>query len=154
MNPTPTPPPTATVEQYKAYLQDLGNVGSRYATSNGFYLSVITALLGILSVMKPGQGLSDLQDILRLAVPLFAVGLCFVWHKTIHFYRNLFTTKFAVLKEMEENGRLFPAYEREFTLFPSKQWLTKNEARIPLFLALPFLVIFISTIWKLLTHVA
>src|SRR5437762_11925602 len=95
--PTPTPVPKASVEQYKAYLQDLGNVGTRYTTSNSFYLSVLTALLGILSLMKPGQGLADLQDILRLAVPLFATGLCFVWHKTILFYRDLFKTKFAIL---------------------------------------------------------
>jgi hypothetical protein len=148
---TPSPAPQATVEQYKAYLQDLGNIGTRYTTSNGFYLSVVTALLGILSLMKPGQGLADLQNILRIAVPLFAIGLCFVWRKTLRFYSDLFGAKFAVLKEMEQSGGLFPAYEREYELLP-KQWLIDNEARIPLFLALPFLVILVYTVWKLVTH--
>ena len=145
------PTPTASIEQYKAYLQDLGNVGRRYTTSNGFYLSVITALLGLLSLMRPGEDLAELQDILRLTVPLFAIALCFVWHKTLRFYRNLFTAKFKVLKEMEDQGQLFPAYDHEYNLFPGKRWLIKYEARVPLFLTLPFLVIFVFTAWKVLT---
>lgn len=143
--------PKATVEQYKAYLEDLGNIGTRYTTSNGFYLSVITALLGILSLMKPGEGLADLRDVLRIAVPLFAIGLCFVWRKTLQFYRDLFTAKFAVLKEMEQSAKIFSAYDREYQLLP-KQWLLDNEVHVPVFLALPFLVILACTIWKLLTH--
>jgi hypothetical protein len=43
------------MDQYKAYLADLGNVGSRYATANGFYLSIISALLGVLAPDGVGQ---------------------------------------------------------------------------------------------------
>ena len=145
--------PVATIEQYQAYLGDLANIGSRYATANGFYLSVISALLGILFVMTPAEGMADLQNILRLAVPLFAIGLCFVWRQTISFYRSLFTAKFEVLREMEVSASLFPAYQREKTLFSGSSWLLRNEARIPLYLALPFVVIFFSTCWQLLKPV-
>ena len=55
MDTTPTPAPKVTIEQYKAYIQDLGNIGTRYTTSNAFYLSVITALLGILSLTEAGS---------------------------------------------------------------------------------------------------
>lgn len=141
----------ATADQYKAYLQDLGNIGTRYATANGFYLSVVTALLGILSLMKRGDGLADLQTVLRLAVPLFAIALCFVWRQTVVFYSALFRAKFEVLREMERSGGLFPAYEREEQLFKGPRWLLNNEARIPIYLSLPFVVIFGCTALKLLT---
>jgi hypothetical protein len=143
--------PAATVEQYKACLQDLGNIGTRYSTSNGFYLSVITALLGILSLMKRGEGLSDLQTILRLAVPAFAIGLCFVWRQTVFFYRAIFKAKFDVLREIEADGHLFPAYKREQELFTGPRWLLDNEARIPLYLALPFAIILCHTLYTLAT---
>lgn len=145
------PRPAATVEQYKAYLQDLGNIGTRYATSNGFYLSVITALLGILSLTNRGQGLSDLQTILRLTVPAFAIELCFVWHQTVLFYRAIFDAKFRVLREIETDGHLFPAYNREKELFTGPRWLIENEARIPLYLALPFAIICCHTLYILTT---
>ena len=148
---TSTIAPTVTVEQYKAYIQDLGNIGTRYTTSNGFYLSVITALLGILSLMKRGEGLSDLQTILRLGVPLFAIGLCFVWRQTVFFYSAIFKAKFDVLREIESHASLFPAYKREKALFTGPRWLLDNEARIPLYLTLPFVVILgytlVTTLW-------
>lgn len=149
MNSTSSLSPAAAAEQYKAYLQDLGNIGTRYTTSNGFYLSVITALLGILSLMKRGEGLADLQTILRLAVPLFAIGLCFVWRQTVFFYRAIFKAKFDVLREIERDLGLFPAYKREKELFSGPRWLLDNEARIPLYLALPFVVILGYTLWTL-----
>ncbi len=68
--------PAPSIEQYKAYLGDLGNIGTRRFTSNGFYLSVITALLGVLALAKPGDGFTDLQPTLRLAVPIFAILVC------------------------------------------------------------------------------
>ncbi len=150
--PAPPAPPAPAVEQYKAYLQDLGNIGTRYTTSNGFYLSVITALLGILALTRPGEGLTDLQTILRLAVPFFASLLCWVWSQTLVFYRTLFRAKFEVLRELERNGGLFPAYAREQELFQSSaaRWLLENEGRVPLFLAVPFLVILVHTVLKLL----
>ena len=150
-----TPPPvTPAIAQYNAYLVDLGNIGSRYATANGFYLCVVAAVLGILSLMKPGEGLSDLQTILRLTVPVFGVGLCFVWRQTVVFYSALFATKFDVLREMEASASLFPTYTRELALFKGPRWLLNNEARIPLFLSLPFVVVFLHTLWSLACRTA
>jgi len=150
--PTPTaaPPslPALALEQYKSYLQDLGNIGTRYTTSNGFYLSIITALLGILALTKPGETLMDLQSILRLTVPLFATMVCWVWYRTLIFYRAIFLAKFTVLRELEEYGGLFPAYEHERDLFLKTRagWLIENERRIALLLILLFLIVFVATI--------
>jgi len=140
----------AALDQYKAYLQDLGNFGSRYTTSNTFYLSILTALLGLLAVMKPSEGLSDLRPLLRILVPLFALMLCWIWRKTMLFYGAMFKVKFEVLRELEQQAGLYPVFARERDLLLPRPWLNKYEHWIPTFLALPFLVILISALWKLL----
>lgn len=152
-------PPAALsphLEQYKAYLADVGNIGSRYATSNGFYLSTITASLAVLALAKSDGALTDFRLVLCLAVPLFASLLCVVWSRTLRFYRVLFLTKFAVLREIESEGGLFHAYERERDLFEASKtpWLIRNEFFVPLLLALPFVVIFCYTLVRLIHRVA
>ncbi len=36
---------TIIVEQYKAYLSDFGNIGTRYAAANTFYITIISGLI-------------------------------------------------------------------------------------------------------------
>jgi hypothetical protein len=38
-------PDNRIVEQYKLYVADLASIGTRYTTSNGFYVSIISAFL-------------------------------------------------------------------------------------------------------------
>lgn len=148
-NPPSSPP---YLEQYRAYLQDVGNIGTRYATSNGFYLSIVTALLGVLALSQAGAP-SNLQLLLRITVPFFAVAICWIWAKTLRFYKHLFKAKFDVLREIEVAGGLFPGMKREAELFTESkgQWLTKNERRVPILLALPFVVVLIHALWALAT---
>jgi len=67
-------------------------------------------------------------------------------------YRTLFRTKFGVLREFEQRGGFFPAFERERELFQSAgaRWLLENEERIPVLLAAPFLVLLVYAVLKLL----
>jgi hypothetical protein len=127
----PQPPHTQPpwLDQYKAYLEDLGNVGTRYTTSNGFHLSVVTALLGV-------------------SVSGFAVLVCLIWSRSVASYRKLFGIKFTILREMEERGRLFPIYRREDEL-RGKTSLLESDRLIPLLLALPFLVTLICLTWRI-----
>jgi hypothetical protein len=137
------------VEQYKSYLQDLGNIGTRFSNANGFFLSVITALVGILAFTKSGEGLANLKTIFRLAVPLFASLVCWIWSREIKFYKEIFRIKFQILRELEIAGGLFPAFGREKDLFRAGAagWLLENEGLLPLILAVAFLVMFIICIW-------
>jgi hypothetical protein len=34
-------------------------------------------------------------------ITVFAILICYIWRKTVHFYGELFATKFYVLKELE-----------------------------------------------------
>jgi hypothetical protein len=154
---TPPPQPLADrpadiLEQYKAYLEDLGNIGTRYTTSNAFYMSVITALLGILALTKKGASYAELRTVLGLTVPAFAIMLCWVWNRTVDFYKALFKVKFDMLRELERLGGLHNVFEREDIAFHPRPWLLQNERRIPVFLALPFVVILIDRLWTLLPH--
>ena len=98
------------LEQYKAYLSDLGNIGSRYAT-------VQTGTLMI--------------------VCLFSIALCVVWALTIHFYQRLFRAKFEVLKAMEIN-LAYQCFEEEYRQLQPKPLLLSIEGKIPLLLSLFF----------------
>ena len=140
---------TQALEQYKAYLQDLGNIGARFSTANGFFISVITALVGILAFTKTGEVLSDLKTIFRLAVPLFASLVCWIWSREIKFYQEIFRVKFQILREIEKDGGLFPAFAQEKDLFKTggAGWLLENEGLLPLILAVIFLVMFVICIF-------
>jgi hypothetical protein len=135
----PSAGPTPSLDQYKAYLADLGNIGTRYTTANGFHLSVVTALLGILALTKGTEPLARTGAYLELVVASFAVLVCMVWSRSIASYSHLFAIKFAVLREMEQKGNLFPIFERENEL-RGKLAVLQNDRYIPRLLAAPFLV--------------
>ena len=146
----PQPPNTQPpwLDQYKAYLEDLGNVGTRYTTSNGFHLSVVTALLGVLALTKAGDVFEGSKAYLGMSVSGFAVLVCLIWSRSVASYRKLFGIKFTILREMEEQGRLFPVYRREDEL-RGKTSLLESDRLIPPLLALPFLVTLIGLTWRI-----
>lgn len=142
--PAPSPPPV--LDQYKAYLQDLGNIGTRYATEKGFYLSVITALLGVLTAF------GGAQSSLRIAVPVFAILVCLVWWESVGYYSRLFHAKFNVLREMEKQGQLFPIFEREsFFLSEAKsRSVLKNDRNVPILMGFLFFVVVLVSLLRCL----
>jgi hypothetical protein len=148
--PAPATPPYS--DQYKTYLTDLGNIGTRYTTSNGFYLSVVTALLGILTYTATGGALMSSQPCLAVVVPAFAILVCWIWWRTVAFYRNLFAAKFKILREIEEAGHLFPAYTREDKLIKEggrPRSMLGNDRLVPLLMALLFAIVLVYMLGKL-----
>jgi uncharacterized YccA/Bax inhibitor family protein len=136
------------LEQYKAYLSDLGNIGLRYATVQGFYVSVIVALISVLALAESNKIFSQFQTSTLLVVCLFAVALCIVWALTIRFYRRLFEAKFEVLKALEGN-LAYNCFDVEYELLKPKPFLLKIESNIPVVLSLFFVVL---ALLKLLGH--
>src|SRR2546425_175597 len=90
------------LEQYKALIGDVGNIGTRYATANGFYLSIVSALLGVVAFTESGKPLAQVDLVLVLTVAAFAIVVRHVWMKTLAFYRGLFGVKLQLLGEMEK----------------------------------------------------
>lgn len=124
------------LEQYKSLVSDVGNVGTRYATANGFYLSVLTALLGVLAYVGAGKPIDDTSYPVILLVAVFAIVICSIWRATIVFYGKLFGAKFAVLRQLEGDLAV-PVYAREGEEMKKRNagHLTENEAKVPLILA-------------------
>jgi hypothetical protein len=123
------------LEQYKAVIGDVGNIGTRYTTANRFYLSVVSAFVAVLALTESGKALEDVNLLLVLIVSIFAMIICYIWTKTVNFYRALFGAKLQVLGEMEK-GLAFPAYARELEIMKEKgvQPLTENERNVPVIL--------------------
>ncbi|HEX9391685.1 MAG TPA: hypothetical protein VF928_10280 [Usitatibacteraceae bacterium] len=130
------------MEQYKALIGDLGNIGARYTTANGFYLSVVTALLGVMALAESGKTLHQVNFLLLIFVSVFAMVICFIWAKTVEFYGGLFGAKFAVLKLIELQLPV-QAYELESDDMRGRglEPLTRNEIKVPRILGAFFMVL-------------
>jgi len=130
------------LEQYKALIGDVGNIGTRYATANGFYLSIVSALLGVVAFTESGKPLAQVDLVLVVAVATFAIVVCQVWMKTLAFYRGLFGVKLQLLGEIEK-GLPFPAFSREYELMKERgvRPLIDNEIWVPRVLWVFFAVI-------------
>lgn len=146
------------LEQYKAYLNDLGNIGTRYATVSGFYVSVIVALISVLALAEANKIFSQLSTSTLIVVCSFAVVLCIIWAVTISFYRRLFRAKFAVLKALEvnlaykcfdEEYKVLRCFDEETKKLRVKPFLTSIEESIPIVLSLFFVAL---ALIKLLSH--
>lgn len=136
------------LEEYKAYLGDLGNIGARYATANGFYVSIVSALLAILALAKKGEVLAKMDVLLYIVVPIFASLLCMIWRESMKSYSSLFKRKFDVLREMETELALFKPFTREEELPRSGRRMIKNDEWIPVILAIPFGAVFLYGLWQ------
>jgi hypothetical protein len=139
------------LDEYKAYLGDLGNVGTRYTTENGFYVSIVSALLAILALAKKGEAFPSFDVLLYIVVPFFACLLCMIWRESMKSYSSLFKRKFDVLREMEEQ-LLFKPFLREEELRQEHQpqsgrRMIKNDESIPVILAIPFAAVFLYGLW-------
>ena len=145
------------LEQYKAYMGDLGNIGTRYATVQGFYVSVITALLSVLALAEANKVFGQLPTSTLVVVCLFAIALCIVWAVTIRFYRKLFDAKFAVLNALEANlayrcfdeEHKFLGFDEKSKQFRQRAFLTGIEGNIPI--AFSFFFVALALI-RLLSH--
>ena len=121
------------LDQWKSLVSDVGSVGTRYTTANGFYLSVLTALLAVLAYVGSGKVFEAITYPVIALVAVFAMVICWIWRKTIEFYGNLFGAKFAVLKILEERlpVRVYALEERELYVTRKAGYLTRHELLVP-----------------------
>ena len=123
--PTPDVPrnPDHLLEQYKAYLEDIGRIGERYESSKNFYITVISALFTFLALAGKEGGIFTLDKPFLWLVAGFGVGLCTIWIAHTHSVTVLFRFKFRILAEIEQEAKLHPAIAHE------SLWLFKPCSR-------------------------
>ena len=116
----------AILEQYKAYIGDLGNFGARYSAVHRLYFYLLGATVAVLGLTGSGQPLGPLRGYVLFVVAVFGVGLCVLWLITTNYYRVSFAAKFKVLRQLEEQ---LPA--KPYTLETDYLALTPDKAGAP-----------------------
>lgn len=102
----------AVLDQYKAYVTDLGSIGTRYAAVHTLYFTLLGATVAVLGLTESGKLLGGPMRIhVVWIVAAFGVGLCLLWISTVNYYRKLFSAKFKVLRELETRLPARPYFE-------------------------------------------
>jgi len=127
------------------------NVSSRRAQANMFYISILSGLLAVLSIVARGSILKDITNVVFLAAAILGMIICCVWYVNLQSYRQLNSGKFKVIHAMEQQLP-FPCYGREWEIVgggkDSKKYLqlTRVEQYVPAILAIPYLILIIHSL--------
>ncbi len=141
------------LEQYKLYVEMADRISERRMQTNKFYISLLSGLLALLSILVSVGGLN--QYLIFIIVSLLGIALCVLWHINIRSYRQLNSGKFKVIHEMEQ-FLPFPCYDREWEVLGEGKektkylQLTRVEKYIPVILAIPYIFLFLYTLASLL----
>lgn len=148
-------PPSEQLEQYKLYVQMADKVSERRIQANTFYITLLTGLFALLSIVVERGLVSNVQASLFAAVGLLGILLCFIWWTNIRSYRQLNSGKFKVIHEMEQDLP-FRCYAREWELLKEgKQHktyfpLSHVEQYVPLLFTIPYLALLLVAISSLI----
>ena len=135
----------ALVEQYKLYVEMADRVSNRRIEINKFYISLLSGLLVLLSLISIP---AELQNGVLVAISLLSISLCLLWIVNIRSYKELNALKFKVIEEMEQSLP-FRCYTREWEILKGEAnqrsyfRLTRIEQYVPLLLLLPSVVMLI-----------
>jgi len=136
------------LEIYKIYLEMADRISSRRQSANSFFLTINTALVGLIGYIKLGAGKSSNYYYL---VGIAGMVLCYIWYRLIKLYKDMNSGKFKVVHEIESNLPMSP-YDAEWEILGRgknpKIYLpfTKVEMRVPWVFFGLHLFVFISSI--------
>ncbi len=141
------PPQSGILDQYKIYVQDVGNIGSRNENSRRFYLSIVSALFVFLSIAGEKEPFDNPKITAQVIVGIVGFIVCIFWIMHVQSFAAIFRAKFKVLSEIEEKQGLFPIFGpkgREWTHLGSDPRYTRLawiDSKIPIVFALLFFLI-------------
>ena len=142
------------LEQYKIYIGDLGNIGTRHAQTNTWYVSILSALLVFLSLSSGVGALSDVRTGSQAAVAILGLVICWMWSLHARSFGLLYLAKFNVIRKMEEQLPV-ACYALEWDNLKNTAYakFTRIERRIAFFMMLPFVLVLLFTIVQMLGYV-
>jgi hypothetical protein len=149
MTDTPNHPEKMTeslLEQYKLYVEMADRVSTRRVQMSQLYLSLLSALLGILMFLTENKGIMEFKPITLFLVSLLGLSLCLVWYANLEAYRQLNSGKFRIIHDMEQNLP-YPCFKKEWEQLgegkDAKRYhrLTHVEKWIPFLVAIPYVVL-------------
>jgi hypothetical protein len=128
--------PQVAIEQYKAKLSDLGNLGARQTAMTTYYVSIVAALLGVLAFKDRPLAAIDPFVIVMIGVGGMLVSV--LWFFGVTFFRQLFRAKLHALERIEEAlpYQTFKCEYQQMTTAGSGRWLWLEQFVPAVFAAL------------------
>lgn len=145
-------PPPELIEQYTTYVNTTLDVSNRRMRNNRFYVLLLSGTLAVISVLADTQ---IIQEAGLLLAGLLGLALCILWYLSIVSYKQLNSGKYDVIKAMEKDLPTQP-FDNEWELLErGNKWRTyithtRVERKIPVVLAIPYLLISIYAAMQIL----
>jgi hypothetical protein len=137
------------IEEYKIYVEMMDRISSRRTQANQFYISLLSALFGIISIVFDKNLISSPSSIFLTLLSILGILICFVWHINIDSYKQLNSLKFEVIQEIEQMLP-FACYSREWNILRNRKkryiGLSEIEKYIPFAISTAFFGLFIYSI--------
>ncbi len=109
------------MEQYRLYVEMADRISHRRQTANGFGLSINTGLLGVVGLVASRCTPSQMLPMIA-AIAVAGIVMSYGWYRLICSYRDLNTTKFAVIHAIEARLPIAPY---------AAEWLAVGEGQNP-----------------------
>ena len=126
------------VELYKAYLTDIGTVGTRHTEANKLYVSLLSALFVLLGLTLGKTDPMPPQS-LQQWLYMLAIVLSFAWSLQVWVYATLYAAKFSVLLSIEASLPVQP-FTLQSKYLGAYLPVTIVERFVALVITIPFLV--------------
>jgi hypothetical protein len=121
--------PKHLVEQYKAYVADLGSVGSQAATTFSFYLTIISGLIAVVALKKANRPMEEYFATVPIVVFIIIALVCWTWWLTAQSFASIFAAKFFVLREMESKiSGLYPMFTVQSERYNSARGILGDQS--------------------------
>ncbi len=88
------------LELYRIYVEMADRVSARRITTNSFFLSINTAMIGLVGYISVSYKTALSVDI-RLPIAIAGVVICYLWRRIVRSYRDLNSAKFKVIHAIE-----------------------------------------------------
>ena len=123
------------LEEYKIYIEMADRVSSRRLQTNGFFITIFSALLAVIAFIfnKDTQLSESLQNVLIWGVALLGLFLSILWRQAIESSKILNSGKYKVINAIETLLPC-PGYYQEWDIVKRKGY--KRATAIENFLAL------------------
>lgn len=145
--------------QYKLYVEMTDHVNSRRQTANTFFLSINTALIGLLGYINPNYASQSEMTFLWI-IAVAGISLGYLWYRIMRSYLDLNTAKFQVIHNIEKHLPLTP-YAAEWASMgkgkdPKLPFVSTHiEILIPwIFMFLCFMALLLLFPWKIFNFVS
>ncbi len=131
-------------EQYKLYIAQAYQYIDRRATTNNFYLTINTLVLGAIG-FGIEKGPKPISGFIILIFLVSVLTICISWYITLQSYRKTISVKFQIIGEFEAQLPTRPFFGREWELLQGEtnKYLpqTMIEPNVPIIFGILYITI-------------